>query len=246
VVRLPFAGPLEACADALAGGAIGAVVVEPVVGREGVLVPPAGWLAGLAAAARAAGALLVADEILTGFGRTGRRFAVDHDGVRPDLLCCGKALGGGLPIAATIGRRPLMEVWRSGGEALHTGTFVAHPLACAAALATLDLLARERLAERAATVGARFGTALAARLAGVPTVRAVRGIGMLWGIELATPAAAAELARGCRAEGVLVLAGGAEGRVIELAPPLTIAEPQLAAVLAIVAATAARLPAVPA
>ena len=96
-----------------------------MVGREGVLIAPPGWLAGVAGAARRHGALFVADEVFTGFGRSGRRFAVDHDGVRPDLICCGKALGGGLPIGAVVGERRWMEAWRTPGEALHTGTFVA-------------------------------------------------------------------------------------------------------------------------
>ncbi len=159
VDRLPFGCALELVAERLAvsgaraagaaESAVAAVIVEPIVGREGVLVPPEGWLAGLARLCREAGAALILDEILTGFGRTGRAFACEHEAVRPDLLCCGKALGGGLPIAAVIGRADLMNAWRTGGEALHTGTFVAHPLACAAAFATLDVLADERLVPRA-------------------------------------------------------------------------------------------------
>jgi 4-aminobutyrate aminotransferase-like enzyme len=242
VVRLPFACPPESVADALAGAAIGAVLVEPVVGREGVLVPPPGWLAELAAAARRYGALLVADEIFTGFGRTGDRFAVDADRVRPDLLCCGKALGGGLPIAATVGRRAAMEVWRTRGEALHTGTFVAHPLACAAALASLEVLESENLAVRARRLGASHCAPLARRLAAAApagAVTEVRGRGLLWGIELADAALAARLVAACRARGVLLLAGGAHARVVEITPPLTIAAPVLAAALDVVAAALA-------
>jgi len=240
VVRLPFGAPPERIAAALAGGALGAALVEPVVGREGVLTPPPGWLAALAAACRASGTLLVADEVLTGFGRTGARFAVEAEGVRPDLLCCGKALGGGLPIAATIGRAELFEPFRRTGEALHTGTFVAHPLACAAALATLDLIERERLIERAGALGERIAGRLApplARLAGA----ALRGRGGLWGIALAAPAQARRLAARLARRGVLVLAGGAAGDVVQLAPPLTIAEAPLAAALDAVAAELDRL-----
>ncbi len=148
--RLPFAGDLARVDEALAGGEIGAAVVEPIVGREGVLIPPTGWLSGLAALCRKHGALLIADEIFTGFGRTGRLFAVDPEGVRPDVLCCGKALGGGLPIAAVIARRDLFRCWETPGEALHTATFLANPLACAAALAVLDILQEEDLPARAA------------------------------------------------------------------------------------------------
>jgi len=235
VARLPFGAPAAEIEGRLAERGFAAVVVEPVVGREGVLVPPAGWLAGLAAAARAHGALFVADEILTGFGRTGALFAVEREGVRPDLLCVGKALGGGLPIAATVGRRELMEAWRSAGEALHTGTFVAHPLACAAALATLDILDREGLVARARAIGARFDAA-ARDWRALPGVVEVRGAGALFGVELATPEAARALAARLRGAGVLVLAGGASGTVVELAPPLAITEAQLTVALEIVGA----------
>jgi len=240
VVRLPYAAPRAAIARALTGGAVGAVVVEPVVGREGVIVPPPGWLAALAAAAREAGALVVADEVFTGFGRTGRLFALERDGVRPDLLCVGKALGGGLPIAAAIGRREVMEVWRTSGEALHTATFLASPLACAAALAVLDLFECEPFVARAAALGERLGpglATLAARHAGA--VVAVRGVGALWGLELVDAATAKAFAAACRARGVLLLAGGPAGRVAQLAPPFVLAEPQLDAALEVVDAALA-------
>ncbi len=239
VVRLPYGCRIERIEQALAAGDVAAVLVEPVVGREGVLVPPAGWLAALAAAARADGALFVADEILTGFGRTGRRFALDRERVRPDLLCCGKALGGGLPIAAVVGARRFLESWRTDGEALHTATFVAHPLACAAALATLDVLEDGRLAERAETLGAHLGAALGRLAASSPRVVEARGIGMLRALELDSADAARSFALGCRARGVLVLTGGPARRVVQFAPPLTIDERQLDGALELVAAALA-------
>ncbi len=227
VERFAFGGPLGDLASRLEQRDVGAVIFEPIVGREGVLLPPPGWLAALAELTRHAGALLIADEIFTGFGRTGHRFAVEAEGVRPDLLCCGKALGGGLPIAAVIGRRDLFAVWHTGGEALHTATFVAHPLACAAALAALEVLDSERLPQRAL----EFGTALLPRLSSWPkrfsAVVEVRGRGLLWGIELRTPYTAKRLVAGALARGVLLLAGGPEGNVAQIAPPLTIASEQL-------------------
>jgi len=241
VVRLPFAAPVKEVARALAEHPIGAVVVEPVVGREGVRVPPPGWLAALASATRDAGALLVADEIFTGFGRTGELFAVDRDGVRPDLLCVGKALGGGLPLAAVVGRREVMEVWRTPGEALHTATFLAHPLACAAALASFDLLEELGLVDRARALGERLSARLR-ELTAHPAVIEVRGIGAVWALELANADAARRVAVLCRERGVLLLAGGPGGRVVQLAPPLVIAEDQLAAALAVVADVVSSLP----
>lgn len=225
VRRLPFGCPPAEVAAALAGA--GALVVEPIVGREGVLLPPPGWLAAVAALCRDAGALLVADEIFTGFGRTGSLFAVEPEGVRPDLLCCGKALGGGLPIAAVLGRRALFTVWETPGEALHTSTFVANPLACATAIAVLDVLAHRGLPRRAARLGGRIARRLAAWPSRHPAVAAVRGRGLLWGIELRSAATAASLVAAARRRGVLLLAGGPAGRVVQVVPPLTIAETQL-------------------
>lgn len=217
VVRLPFGCPPAEFDGAFADAA--AVLVEPIVGREGVLVPPDGWLGALAAAARRSGALLIADEIFTGFGRSGARFAVDHDGVRPDLLCCGKALGGGLPIAAVVGRSELMEIWRSEGEALHTATFVAHPLAAAAALAALAEIEEKQLARRAVEIGQRITAALADQL---PAGVTLRGRGALWGLVFDEAAQAPHLSLKLRERGYLLLSGGAGGNVVQLVPPLTI------------------------
>ena len=224
--RLAFGAPEDELEEALAQNDVGCVIVEPIVGREGVLLPPAGWLATLADLCRRRNVVFVVDEILTGFGRTGRVFAVDHEDLRPDLLCCGKALGGGLPIAAVVGCRDLMEAWRSPGEARHTATFVAHPVACRAALAVLEVLRRERLAERAS----RLEGLLASRLrplARTSGVREVRGRGLLWGIELDSPELAADISQTCLERGLILLAGGCRGDVLELLPALTIERRQL-------------------
>jgi 4-aminobutyrate aminotransferase-like enzyme len=236
VHRLPFGAPEAELRAALDRPRMGAALVEPVVGREGVIFPPPGWLAALARLCRERGIVLIADEIFTGFGRTGARFAIELDaeaeGVAPDLLCCGKALGGGLPIAAVLGRRDLFRAaWERDGEALHTATFVAHPLACAAALAALDVMEDEHLAERAAELGEEIAPRLAAWPGRYPAVTAVRGRGLLWGIELATRDAAYRWTGEALRRGVLMLAGGPEGRVAQIVPPLTIARPQLAAAL---------------
>lgn len=231
VERLPFGWPVADVEDLLDRTRVGCVILEPIVGREGVLLPPAGWLAALAAACRERQIVLIADEIFIGFGRTGERFAVDASDVRPDLLCCGKALGGGLPIAAVVGRAELLEAWEHPGEARHTGTFIAHPLACAAAMATLGVLEGEALAERAG----RLGTGLAGRLDSWPErfadLSEVRGRGLLWGLELESSAAAKRFVRRAQEGGVLLLAGGPDGRVAQIAPPLTIDEALLATAL---------------
>jgi len=228
VRRLPFAGDLARVEEVLASGEIGAAVVEPIVGREGVLIPPAGWLSGLAEICRKHGTLLIADEIFTGFGRTGRLFAVEHEGVRPDILCCGKALGGGLPIAAVIARRDLFRCWETPGEARHTATFLANPLACAAALAALDILRDEDLPRRAVRLGNALGQRLATWPERFPAVEGVRGRGLLWGVQLRAAETAKKWMLAAWSRGVLLLAGGPEGRVAQLVPPLTVNEEQLA------------------
>jgi len=233
VRRLPFGASLERIDELLAEGDAGAAIVEPIVGREGVLIPPDGWLAGLAEACRRHGALLIADEIFTGFGRTGRLFAVEHEGVRPDILCCGKALGGGLPIAAVIARRQLFRCWETPGEARHTATFLANPPACAAALATLDVLQDEDLPARAVRLGRDLGQRLATWPDRFPAVEEVRGRGLLWGAQFRTAEAAKRWMLEAWSRGVLLLAGGPEGRVAQLVPPLTIREEQLAAAVGI-------------
>lgn len=215
VRRHPYGSPVTDWED------VAAVLVEPIVGREGVILPPPGWLAELARLCRKHGALLIADEIFTGFGRTGRMFAVEHEGVRPDLLCCGKALGGGLPIAAMLGRRSLFRCWETPGEALHTATFVANPVACAAALAALDVIQEEDLPARAARLGERVSE----RLSRWPV--ATRGRGLLWGVELGSADIAKRWTAKALARGIILLAGGPEGRVAQIVPPLTIPEEML-------------------
>lgn len=217
------------------GDPVGAVVVEAVQGRAGVRIFPEGFLAELAGVARDAGALLVLDEVFTGFGRTGRLFAFEHEGVVPDLLCVGKALGGGLPVSACMGRASVMDAWPpSEGEALHTSTFLGHPLGAAAALAFLDLLEAEALVERSRKLGDALLARLRDELSGLMGVREVRGRGLFVGIELADPAtggaapgSGARVATAALARGLLVLPAGEAGEVVELAPPAVLTEKQI-------------------
>jgi 4-aminobutyrate aminotransferase-like enzyme len=174
---------------------------------------------------------MIADEIFTGFGRTGVAFAVQKEAAEPDLLCFGKALGGGLPIAGVLGRAGILDAWSSPGEARHTATFVAHPLACAAALAVLDVLKTEDLAAR----GQRLGTEVTPRLSAWPQLFSaldeVRGNALLWGLEIQTKAQASRLVRAARERGLLLLAGGPDGRVAQIVPPLNLHRSQLTAAL---------------
>ena len=225
---------LDAVGELLAAHApvpVGAVIVEPIQGRAGVRIPPRGFLAELAERTRAGGALLIADEIFTGMGRTGDLFACDHDGVVPDLVCLGKALGGGMPLSACCGAAAVMDAWpASTGEAIHTSTFLGHPLSCAGGLGFLAALRSEDLTGRSRRLGALALDYLVAELDGCDEVEAVRGRGLMLGVELRAReggAVGAKVAERALAHGLIVLPAGEGGEVVELTPPATITEEDL-------------------
>jgi 4-aminobutyrate aminotransferase-like enzyme len=203
------------------------IVVEPVQGNGGVVIPPAGFLAGLRRLADSCGALLVFDEIQCGFGRTGRMWACEHDDATPDLITVGKGIGGGLPLAAVLGTGDVMTTWTS--DAI-TSTFLANALTGAAGVAAIDVLRDERLVERSAELGADALDRLTAGLAGNSRVGDVRGRGLFVGVELVAgpgsdepdPGAAARAVRELRDRGVIVGRGGRHGNVLKLSPPLVI------------------------
>lgn len=225
VTFAPF-GDTDAVEQALHAGA-GTVIVEPIQGRAGVIVPPAGWLREMRTLCDEHRAVLVFDEIYTGFGRTGAMFACEHEAVVPDLLCVGKAIGGGVPLAAVIGKTSVMDAWEaSRGEALHTSTYLGNPLACAAALANLNEIERRGIPARAAEMGKTLG----ARLEPLRDRRAVvdvRGKGMLWAIELENAAQSIEVTKEALRRGTIVLPSGVAGNCMTIAPPITIGEGQL-------------------
>jgi 4-aminobutyrate aminotransferase-like enzyme len=216
--------------------AIGAVLLEPIQGRGGERIPPEGFLAELRALCDRQGWLLIADEIYTGFGRTGRWFACEHEGVVPDLLCVGKGLASGMPISACLGRAEVMDAWPpSTGEALHTQTFLGHPPGCAAALASMEVLAREKLVEKAARDGELALSQLRQRLAGSSAVAEVRGRGLMIGIECDGPERALATCRAALRRGIILLPGGSDGRVLSVTPVLSIEREILTAALDLVA-----------
>jgi 4-aminobutyrate aminotransferase-like enzyme len=219
---------------------VGAVLVEPVQGRGGVRVPPPGFLRALRELCDHEGWLLIADEIYTGCGRTGRMFACEHEGVVPDLLCVGKALGSGMPISACLGRTEVMDAWpASAGEALRTQTFLGHPPACAAALASLAVIDDEKLAVRAAELGERARIFLDEAAQGAGRAVACRGLGLMIGIECDGPETATAATAAALAAGYVVLPAGDDGRVISVTPPLGIgAEALLAGLAAVLEALA--------
>jgi ornithine--oxo-acid transaminase len=199
-----------------------AFLVEPIQGEGGINVPPAGYLAEVARICKANNVLLLCDEIQSGMGRTGRLLACQHEGVTPDGLMLGKALGGGmLPVSLFLARREVMQVFTPGD---HGSTFGGNPIAAAVGLAALDTLIDERLIERAATVGAH----LLNRLAAIknPIIREVRGRGLFAGVELhRNKASAATVIRRLLDAGVLTK--DTHRNTIRFAPPLMIDESQV-------------------
>ena len=208
------------------------VLLEPIQGNGGVVVPPDGFLHGLRELCDRTGTLLVFDEIQCGFGRSGRMWASEHEDVVPDLMTVGKGIGGGLALAGLLGRAELMTTWEPDAV---TSTFLANTLNAAAGCAAIDVLREEGLVGRSAELGAKALARLSSDLAEQPTVGDVRGRGLFLGIDLVQDRTSREpdaelagrLQRALRERGVLVGRGGRHGNVLVLAPPLVIEEEAL-------------------
>jgi ornithine--oxo-acid transaminase len=199
-----------------------AVLIEPIQGEAGIVVPPKGWLAGVRRLCDAHDVLLILDEVQSGFGRTGRWFAFEHEDIRPDGLVLGKALGGGvLPVSAFVARRDLMEVFTPGS---HGSTFGGNPLAAAVGLEAIRVMRDEALVERSRRLGAHMLERL--RALRNPAVREVRGLGLWAGVDLDPRLASArEACERLLTKGVL--SKETHGTVVRLAPPLMIAPDDL-------------------
>jgi len=204
--------------------AIGAVIVEPVLGEGGYVPAPAGFLAGLRRWCDARGALLIFDEVQCGMGRTGRPFAAETFGVTPDVVLVAKGIASGLPLAAIVAERATFAAWTPGS---HGSTFGGNPVACAACVATIDVLEHEGLCERTRRLGTRALDRLTTAMRGNPVVRDVRGIGLMIGIALADGDVARAVQRDMLARGVIVLTCGPDDEVIRVVPALTIADHDL-------------------
>jgi 4-aminobutyrate aminotransferase-like enzyme len=214
---------------------IGAILVEPVQGRGGEIAPPGWFLPMLRSLANQSGALLIFDEIYTGFHRTGRRFACDHWKVAPDLICLGKALTSGFPLAACVGRAEIMDAaWpESTGEALHTSTFLGNPLGCRMALESLDLLEAEPWSKRVEKLGAHLEKGLRRLQSTSKRWGWIRGLGLMRGLEVLDAngqpdaARAGQLVEAMLARGIILLSGGVAQNVLSFTPPFVISEEEI-------------------
>jgi 4-aminobutyrate aminotransferase/(S)-3-amino-2-methylpropionate transaminase len=249
IYRLPFCYPYRspagvpaaecgrACAEAaitamsseIGGERIAALVIEPVLGEAGVVIPGEGFLPALAEYCAANGIVFVADEIQAGFARTGRWFSCEHSGIVPDIVTTAKGLGGGLPIGGVTARADLVDQVHPGGLG---GTFGGNPISCAAALASIAEVERGDLVQRARWMGEIFERRLRPLATEVAAVGDVRVIGGMAAVELVSdrasktpdPAAAAKVLARCHAEGVIVLKAGTFDNVVRMLPPLVIGE----------------------
>ncbi|WP_433218182.1 4-aminobutyrate--2-oxoglutarate transaminase [Microtetraspora malaysiensis] len=246
VYRAPLAYPFrwptgpENCADEAAAQAIdmitkqigaenvAAVVIEPIAGEGGFIEPAPGFLPKIVEFCKANGIVFIADEVQTGFARTGDMFACEHEGIVPDIIVTAKGIAGGLPLAAVTGRAELLDAVHGGGLG---GTYGGNPLACEAALGVLETIEEEKLVERAAHIGEVMLSRLNAFKERFEIVGEARGRGAMVAIELVQPggkepnaAATAEIARRCHAEGLLVLTAGTYGNVLRFLPPLVISD----------------------
>jgi 4-aminobutyrate aminotransferase/(S)-3-amino-2-methylpropionate transaminase len=265
VYRVPMAypfrwpgGPAACAADALdvitglihaqvGEQNVAAVVIEPIQGEGGFIVPPDGFLPGLAQYCAEHGIVFVADEVQSGFCRTGDWFAVDHEGVVPDLVLTAKGIAGGLPLAGVTGRAELMDAVHVGGLG---GTFGGNPVACAAALGAIETMAKEDLPAAARRIGDIMLPRLRKLAEAYPAIGDVRGRGAMIAIELVRPgtlepdgAAAAAVTRACHAAGLLVLTCGTYGNVLRFLPPLVMSEALLIEGLSVLEDAFAALPA---
>ena len=218
---------------------VGAVLIEPIQGRGGIISAPVEFMKQLRAFCDAEKIVLIADEVFCGFGRTGSLFAVEKSGVAPDLLCLGKALANGFPISACIGTTRVMHSWgASTGDAIHTSTFLGHPLGCAAGLAVVKEIEERKLVDRSKNLGDLFRKELWKLKEKHPILSDVRGSGLMIGMEFsetvsggkrlvpATEKARAFIAQALR-QGVVLLPSGPRHHVVSITPPLIITEKEI-------------------
>ena len=208
---------------------VAAIVVEPIQGEGGYVVPPDGFLRKLREICDTHGILLVADEVQTGFGRSGRMFAVEHAGVVPDIMCVAKGLGNGLPIGAMVAKSSVMSKWHPGE---HGTTYGGNAVACAAAVAGIETLRSERLPERAAALGERILERVRGWRVDHPRLGDVRGRGFMIGLEFMedgrpAPELVQRIIKAAVDRNLLVLSCGVDENVIRLIPPLTLTEEEM-------------------
>ena len=228
IYRVPYGRPAAQLEDTfqrvVAAESVAALIAEPVQGEGGFIVPPPGWLTAVAETCRKHGILFIADEVQTGFGRTGKMFAIEHEGIDPDLMVTAKSLGGGLPLAAVTGKAEIMD--HTGPGSLG-GTFGGNPLACEAALAAIQAIEDGNLCERAMQLGEQFRQRAIAWQQRCPAIREVRGLGAMQAFELTDAASTKALAQYCYEHGLILVTAGTYSNVVRILMPLIVSDDQM-------------------
>jgi 4-aminobutyrate aminotransferase/(S)-3-amino-2-methylpropionate transaminase len=217
---------------------VAAIIIEPIQGEGGFIVPPKGFLPALSKYSTDNGIIFIADEVQTGFARTGNMFAVEHEGVVPDMIVTAKGIAGGLPLAGVTGRAEIMDSVHVSGLG---GTYGGNPVACAAALGAIETMVEENLVARANHIGQILGDALRAMQAKYPVIGEVRGRGAMQAIELVEPgtktpntAAMNAVVKYCQSKGVLILTAGTYSNVVRFLPPIVITDELLKDALSVI------------
>ncbi len=234
IYRVPYGQPAAQLEDTfqrvVAAESVAAFIAEPVQGEGGFIVPPAGWLAAVHEVCRKHGILLIADEVQTGFARTGKMFAIEHEGIEPDLMVTAKSLGGGLPLGAVTGKAEIMD--HTGPGALG-GTFGGNPMACVAALAAIQAIEECQLCERAVQLGDQFRQRAQAWQRRFPAIRDVRGLGAMQAFELAEAQSTKSLTKYCYEHGLILVTAGTYSNVVRILMPLVVTDDQMSEAFAI-------------
>jgi 4-aminobutyrate aminotransferase len=234
-------------ASVVAPSIVGAVIVEPVLGEGGYVPAPATFLRGLRALCDEHGILLIADEVQSGYGRTGKMWAFEHSGIVPDVVCVAKAIANGLPLSAIVSSHELQERW---GRGAHGSTYGGNPVACAAGLAVLETIREEGLVENAVARGAELVAGLGSVAAEDDRIGDIRGLGLMIGVEFTRDRATGEpdgalpdlLMAACADAGLLVLTCGRVHEVIRWIPPLDVTAAEIAEAVEIFGETLASMP----
>jgi 4-aminobutyrate aminotransferase len=209
---------------------VAALIFEPIVGEGGYLVQPSELVAGIRKLCDRYNVLLIADEIQSGFGRTGKWFAVEHFGIKPDIVCMAKGIASGFPLGGIAASKELMAKWSPGS---HGGTYGGNPVCCAAAIATVDVIKKQKLLQNAARLGKYLKKELGKLQAKYPLIKEVRGIGLMIGVDFEDSVIVRKIIDSCLSMGLVVIPTGAEGTVLRVIPPLIVAKKEIDQALAI-------------
>jgi 4-aminobutyrate aminotransferase len=203
---------------------VAAIIFEPIAGEGGYLVQPKELVAGIRKLCDQYGVLLIADEIQSGFGRTGKWFAIEHFGVKPDILCMAKGIASGFPLGGIAASKELMAKWSPGS---HGGTYGGNPVCCAAAIATVDVIKKQKLLQNANRLGKYMIKELAKLQLKYPVIKDVRGLGLMVGVDFQDSAIVRKIIDLCLSMGLVIIPTGADGTVIRVIPPLIVTKKEI-------------------